>query len=150
MTWKPHTTVAAIIERDNKFLMVEEEVHGEIVYNQPAGHLDPDESIYDAVIRETREETAWRFTPEALVGIYQWKQPENDRSFLRFAFHGQCDDHDENQLLDDGILRAVWMTRNELLNTERLRSPMVLRNIDDYLQGICYPLSILSSLDTAC
>ena len=94
MTWKPHTTVAAIIERDNKFLMVEEKVQGMIVYNQPAGHLEPNESLYDAVIRETREETAWGFTPEALIGIYLWEQPDRNRSFMRFAFCGKCYDHD--------------------------------------------------------
>ncbi len=75
MTWKPHATVAAIIEQDNKFLMVEELIRGKKLFNQPAGHLDPDETLIDAVIRETREETAWLFTPEHITGIYQWKQP---------------------------------------------------------------------------
>ncbi len=147
MIWKPHATVAAIIERDNKFLVVEEKVADQLVYNQPAGHLDPNENLIDAVIRETREETAWAFQPEALIGIYLWPQPGTERSFLRFAFCGNCTEHDSQQLLDEGIIRALWMSRDELKKTQRLRSPMVLRNIDDYLQGIRYPLSILSTVD---
>ena len=147
MIWKPHATVAAIVERDNKFLIVEEKVNGKTVYNQPAGHLDPGESLYDAVIRETQEETAWHFEPEALIGIYLWPQPSSERSFLRFAFSGHCTTHDEDQSLDQGILRALWMSRDELIQTHKLRSPIVLKNIDDYLQGIRYPLEILSTVD---
>lgn len=147
MTWKPHTTVAAIVERDGKFLIVEESVNGEIVYNQPAGHLDPHEDLIDAVIRETREETAWRFTPEALIGIYLWPQPNTHRTFLRFAFCGTCSDFRADQPLDDGILRALWMSKTELQNSKKLRSPMVLQNIDDYLAGRRYPLDILSTVD---
>ncbi|MCW8955694.1 MAG: NUDIX domain-containing protein, partial [Gammaproteobacteria bacterium] len=89
MIWKPHATVAAIIEQDGRFLMVEEESEGLIVLNQPAGHLDPDESLIQAVIRETREETAWQFHPEAITGIYRWQQPDTERTFLRVAFCGQ-------------------------------------------------------------
>jgi 8-oxo-dGTP pyrophosphatase MutT (NUDIX family) len=147
MIWKPHATVAAIIERDNKFLMVEEDIHGAVVINQPAGHLDPDESLLDAVIRETREETAWRFKPESVTGIYLWQHPDNGETFLRVAFCGQCDDHDETQTLDDGILQAVWKSRDELIAQQsRLRSPMVLHCIDDYLAGKRYPLELLSTL----
>ena len=147
MTWKPHTTVAAIVEREGKFLMVEEEVYGEIVYNQPAGHLDPGESLIDAVIRETREETAWLFTPESLLGIYLWPQPKTNRSFLRFAFCGTCSDHQSEQMLDEGILRALWLSKEELQHSKKLRSPMVIQNIDDYLSGQRYPLEILSTVD---
>ncbi|MDH5485865.1 MAG: NUDIX hydrolase [Gammaproteobacteria bacterium] len=147
MVWKPHSTVAAIIERQGRFLMVEEESDGAIVYNQPAGHLDADESIIDAVIRETREETAWLFQPDAITGIYRWKQPGTDRTFIRFAFCGSCSDHKPGQALDEGILRAVWMSRDELVaNSPRLRSPMVLQCIDDYLGGQRYPLEILSDI----
>jgi len=144
MIWKPHATVAAIIERDNQFLMVEEESEGQIVFNQPAGHLDPGESFIEAVIRETREETAWRLHPEAITGLYRWQQPETERTYTRIAFCGQCDDHNAEQKLDAGILRAVWMTRDELIEkTPQLRSPMVLRCIDDYLAGNRYPLELL-------
>ena len=146
MIWKPHATVAAIVEKDGKYLMVEEDVEGEIVYNQPAGHLDPHENLIDAVIRETREETAWLFKPEALIGIYLWDQPGTERTFLRFAFCGQCSDHREDQALDDGILKALWMSKDELLESKKLRSPMVIKNIDDYQAGIRYPLDLLSTV----
>lgn len=142
--WKPHATVAAIIEREQQFLMVEETINGELVYNQPAGHLDPNESLIEAVIRETREETAWAFKPEYITGIYRWPLPGSERSFLRVAFAGSCDDYRADQTLDDGIIRALWMSREELASqANKLRSPMVLRCIDDYLQGKHYPLDIL-------
>lgn len=144
MIWKPHATVAAIVERNGKFLMVEEEIEGVVVYNQPAGHLDPGESIIHAAVRETQEETAWQFKAEAMVGIYLWDQPNSDRSFLRFAFCGDVVNHDDSQALDVGILRAVWLSREELLaRPEKIRSPMVLSCIDDYLAGKRYPLDIL-------
>jgi ADP-ribose pyrophosphatase YjhB (NUDIX family) len=147
MTWKPHATVAAVIERDGKFLMVEEESEGQVVINQPAGHLDPDETLTAAVIRETREETAWDFYPQAITGIYLWTHAESQRTYLRAAFCGACDNHDPLQTLDDGIIRAVWMSRNDLLaNADKLRSPMVMRCIDDYLAGQRYPLELLITL----
>lgn len=147
MIWKPHATVAAIIERNEHFLMVEEDSDGKIVFNQPAGHLDPDESFIDAVIRETREETAWRLHPEAITGIYRWKHPEFERTYTRIAFCGQCDDHKPEQALDEGILQTVWLTREELIaNQDKLRSPMVIRCIDDYLAGKRYPLELLVDL----
>ncbi len=144
MIWKPHATVAAIIERENKFLMVEELIRGERLYNQPAGHLDPDESLIDAVIRETQEESAWQFIPEAVTGIYLWKHPINGETFLRVAVYGSCINHDEQQPLDDGILKAVWKSREELVqDPHKLRSPMVINCIDDYLAGKRYPLDML-------
>ena len=147
MIWKPHTTVAAIVEKDGKYLMVEEDIEGDIVYNQPAGHLDPNEDLIEAVIRETQEETAWLFKPEALVGIYLWEQPHKDRTFLRFAFCGECSNHQADQKLDDGILNALWMSKDELLQSKKLRSPMVIKNIEDYQAGIRYPLEMLSTVD---
>ena len=144
MVWKPHVTVAAIIERDNQFLMVEETIKGQRVINQPAGHLDPDESLIDAAIRETQEETAWQFNPEAVTGIYLWTHPKNGESFLRVAFCGSCDNHDKSQALDEGIDAALWMTREQLIQqSEMLRSPMVINCIDDYLAGKRYPLDCL-------
>ena len=145
--WKPHVTVAAIAEKDGKFLIVEEMVDGQLVYNQPAGHLDSGESLIEAVIRETLEETAWTFQPEALVGIQLWRHPVHNESYLRFSFCGSCYDHDKNQLLDHGIERAVWLSRDELVdNNHKLRSPMVLRSIDDYLEGRRYGLDILEHI----
>ncbi|MFV9614858.1 MAG: NUDIX hydrolase [Gammaproteobacteria bacterium] len=148
MVWKPHATVAAIIERDNKFLMVEELIQGEQVINQPAGHLDPDESLVEAAIRETQEETAWQFIPEAITGIYLWKHPDNGESFLRVAFCGSCKNHNVSQALDDGIQAAVWKTRDELMQQQqKLRSPMVINCIDDYLAGKRFPMDLLITLD---
>ncbi len=147
MTWKPHATVAAIIERDNKFLMVEELIQGKQVINQPAGHLDPDESLVEAAIRETQEETAWQFMPEAITGIYLWKHPDNGESFLRVAFCGSCKNHNTSQPLDDGIQAAVWKTRDELMQQQqKLRSPMVINCIDDYLAGKRYPMDLLINI----
>ncbi len=145
--WKPHATVAAIVERDHKFLIVEETIAGKNAYNQPAGHLDPDENLLDAVIRETREETAWGFLPEAITGIYLWKHPQNNRTFLRFTFCGQVHDHDDNQPLDDGIIAAHWLSLDEIkARKNQLRSPMVIGNIEDYLAEKRYPLALLTDM----
>lgn len=154
MTWKPHVTVAAVVQREDRFLLVEERIAGELVINQPAGHLEPGESLIDAVIRETLEETAWRFVPEYLLGIYQWTQPETQpetlaeaqRCFLRFCFAGQCGEQLRDRSLDEDIERTVWLTREELA-TRRLRSPMVMHCVSDYLRGRRYPLDALTDLD---
>ena len=147
MIWKPHVTVAAIAEKDDKFLMVEERVDGQLVYNQPAGHLDSDESLVEAVIRETFEETAWIFQPEALVGIQLWRHPVHNESYLRFSFCGSCDEHHNNHTLDHGIEQALWLSRDELMdNHQKLRSPLVLSSIDDYLEGRRYSLDILEHI----
>ena len=145
--WKPHVTVAAIAEIDGRFLTVEERVDGELVYNQPAGHLDSGESLIEAVIRETCEETAWTFQPEALVGIQLWRHPVHRETYLRFSFCGSCSGHQPQQPLDKGIERALWLSRDELLDNEhKLRSPMVLRTIDDYLDGRRYSLDLLEHI----
>lgn len=147
MTWKPHVTVAAVIEREGHFLMVEEKSDGRIVYNQPAGHLDEGEGLIAAAVREALEETAWHFRPAALVGFYRWQHPGSSATYLRACFSGSCHNHEPSRALDTGILRAVWMTRAELCeNTARLRSPMVMRCIDDYLAGKRYPLEIIGDL----
>ncbi len=145
MTWKPHVTVAAIIERDAHFLMIEEIVNEEVVVNQPAGHLEPHESLSDAVIRETLEESAWHFTPTNITGIYLWTSPKTRQTFLRVCYAGQCEQHDISRPLDEGIVRAIWMTREEIAQT-RLRSPMVLKGIDDYLSGQRYPMELFKYL----
>ena len=148
MSWNPEVTVAAVVQREGRFLMVEERVSGRLVLNQPAGHLEDRETLIEAAIRETREETAWRLTPEALIGTYLWRNPDNDRTFLRFAFCGSVDDHAAGQALDTGIVRAVWMTHEQLLaQPGRLRSPLVLRCLDDYLRGQRQPLESVATLD---
>jgi 8-oxo-dGTP pyrophosphatase MutT (NUDIX family) len=145
--WNPEVTVAAVVEQDGRFLMVEERIKGRLVLNQPAGHLEDRETLLEAVIRETREETAWRFHPEALVGVYLWRNPVDERSFLRFAFCGTVDDHQPKLPLDIGIVRAVWMSREQLqAQTPRLRSPLVLRCLDDFVRGSRQPLESVASL----
>jgi 8-oxo-dGTP pyrophosphatase MutT (NUDIX family) len=145
--WKPSVTVAAIIERDGRFLLVEEETSDGIRFNQPAGHLDPAESLISAVSREALEETAHEFIPDALVGVYmsryQSTRTGEDVTYLRFAFCGRVGNvHD--QPLDVGILRTVWMSYEEIIATQELhRSPLVLQCIDDYLSGKRNPLSML-------
>lgn len=141
---KPDLTVAAVVERDGEFLFVEERVGNQLVFNQPAGHVERGEALIDAVVRETLEETAWTFEPEALLGVYLWEQPEKERSFLRFAFRGRVTAHDPQRRLDRGIRRALWMTRDELAaRSARLRSPMVMRCVDDYCAGHHHPLEVL-------
>jgi ADP-ribose pyrophosphatase YjhB (NUDIX family) len=148
MVWKPHVTVAAVAERDGRFLVVEEDIRGKRVFNNPAGHLDPGESLIDAVRRETLEETGWDFEPEVVTGIYLWKNPEVDATFLRVAFHGRCLRHHPERRLDHGIVAAHWLTREELADDRHpLRTPLVLRCIDDLLAGKRYPLDLLSHLD---
>lgn len=141
---RPDLTVAAVIERDGEFLFVEERVGVQLVFNQPAGHVERGEALIDAVVRETLEETAWTFEPEALLGVYLWEQPEKERSFLRFAFCGRVTAHDPQRRLDRGIRRALWMTRDELAaRSDRLRSPMVMRCVDDYRAGHRHSLDVL-------
>lgn len=147
MVWKPHVTVAAVLERDGRFLLVEERVNGRAVINQPAGHLDDGESLLEAVARETREETRWRMEPTSVVGIYQRRNPRNGDTFLRVCFAGRLLAEEPEAALDEGILRPLWMTRDELERENgRLRSPMVLRSVEDYLAGQRHPLSLLSRL----
>lgn len=145
MNWKPDVTVAAIAERDGKFLFVEERSGGRVVLNQPAGHLEDGETFLEAVVRETLEETAWRFEPQAVVGVYVWRPPHAARTFLRVAFSGELHDHDPGRPLDRGILRTRWLTR-EQLHGPRLRSPLVTQCLDDYLAGARHPLSLISHL----
>ncbi|HJU71987.1 MAG TPA: NUDIX hydrolase [Paucimonas sp.] len=145
--WKPSVTVAAIIERDGKFLLVEEETSDGIRFNQPAGHLDPNESLLQAVVRETLEETAHDFTPTALVGMYMSRylssRTGTQVTYLRFTFCGELGvAHDLP--LDEGILRTVWMTHAEMLACrDRHRSPLVLQCAEDYLNGKRAPLSLI-------
>jgi 8-oxo-dGTP pyrophosphatase MutT (NUDIX family) len=148
MAWKPDITVAAISESDGRFLLVEERINHRLVFNQPAGHVESGESIIAAVVREVREETAWVFIPEAFLGVYLWRSPSSGRATLRFAFSGAVVDHDAFQPLDRGIVRTHWLNRAELLEREsRMRSPLVLRCVNDYLSGRRLPLDAVTSLD---
>jgi 8-oxo-dGTP pyrophosphatase MutT (NUDIX family) len=144
MDWHPRATVAAVVEREGRFLMVEERIDGRVVLNQPAGHLEEGESILQAVTREVLEETAWHFRASGLVGIYRWQIPPAGDTFLRFCFVGQVADHVPERGLDEGILGTRWLGRGELeARRSSLRSPLVLRCIDDYLAGLSFPLEIL-------
>ncbi|MBK5914443.1 NUDIX hydrolase [Rhodocyclus purpureus] len=144
MIWKPNVTVAAVIERDGKFLLVEEETDDGIRFNQPAGHLECGESLLDAVVRETREETRYDFVPQALVGIYNWRHPVKDLTYLRFAFAGEITGCDPERELDEGIIAARWLSLDEIrASSERHRSPLILRCVEDWLAGRRYPLDLL-------
>jgi len=147
MQWTPHVTVAAIIEKNQRFLMVKEiNSKGKIVVNQPAGHLEDNESLVDAIIREMLEETAYDFIPEGLVGCYQWKFVERDTTYLRFLFHGSLGEHHPDLELDEGIVGTDWFTQEQLQEADNLRSYLVMAGVDDYLAGKRYPLEIISSL----
>jgi len=176
--WKPNVTVAALIEREGRFLLVEEETEDGVRFNQPAGHLDEGESLVAACAREALEETAWGFTPTALVGIYQWTRPRpaagppqggaasrferseqpsppsaggwpsGNITYLRFAFAGELGLHAADRALDAGILRAVWMTPEEIhAATDRHRSPLVSQGVTDYLAGRRFPLDLVRHYD---
>jgi 8-oxo-dGTP pyrophosphatase MutT (NUDIX family) len=150
MTWKPDVTVAAVAERDGRFLLVEERASGRVVINQPAGHLEDGETFLDAVVRETLEETAWHFVPQAVVGVYVWRPPHVARTFLRVAFSGTLERHEPSRPLDHGILRTRWLDREELASSRlRLRSPLVTQCVDDYLAGARHPLSLITHLVAA-
>ncbi len=146
MAFNPDITVAAVIQRDRRFLLVEEHAQGKLVFNQPAGHLDDHESLLEAVSRETLEETAWEFTPRELVGIYHWRS-DSGMTFLRFCFSGELGRHHADRPLDEPIVEAHWLTREQILAREaQLRSPMVLRCIDDYLAGVRVPLHAIRDM----
>ncbi|HEY1588509.1 MAG TPA: NUDIX hydrolase [Rhodanobacter sp.] len=148
MPLSPDVTVAALAERQGRFLVVEERIARRLVFNQPAGHVERGETLLQAVARETREETAWGFVSEAFLGAYLWRHPGTGRASLRFTFIGSVTDHDAHQPLDRGILRTHWLTRAQLLEQHsRLRSPLVLRCIDDYLAGQRFPLAGVATLD---
>jgi len=146
--WKPNVTVAALIERNGSFLLVEEETDDGIRFNQPAGHLDEGESLVAACVREALEETAWGFAPTALVGVYQWPRPQGDITYLRFAFAGELGAHEAGRALDEGILRAVWMTPEEIEATRpRHRSPLVWQCVQDFRAGRRFPLDLIRHYD---
>jgi 8-oxo-dGTP pyrophosphatase MutT (NUDIX family) len=142
--WQPHVVVASIVEREGRYLIVEEMIAGERRLNQPAGHWERGESLLEAVCRETLEESAWDIEPRSLLGIYIWQPASLPYPFVRFAFVADAVHHHPDRKLDDGILRALWLTPEELRAREpELRSPSVLQCIDDHRAGRSYPLSMI-------
>jgi 8-oxo-dGTP pyrophosphatase MutT (NUDIX family) len=145
--WRPRVTVATVVPQDSRFLLVEESVHGRIVINQPAGHLEPDESLHAAALRETLEETGWDVELDCLLGIQQWTSTQSGSQFVRFTFGARALRHDPARALDTGILRALWLSRDEIAAAgERLRSPLVLHSVDDWIGGRRLPLDAIRSL----
>lgn len=145
--WQPDVTVATVVVRDGRLLCVEELSNGRLVINQPAGHLEPDESLLEAALRETREETGWNVRITHLVGAYQWKAPETGRHYLRFAFAAEPVDEIPGATLDEGIVHAMWLTPQELqAEAARHRSPLVWRTVADFLGGNRHPLALVQQL----
>lgn len=144
--YQPDLTVATLVLRAGRLLFVEEVVRGSHVLNQPAGHVEPGETLLQAAVRETREETAWQVRPTAFVGAYQWTDPEDGRAFLRFVFVAEPECHHADQPLDSGIVRCLWLAPGEMrARRARLRSPLVERAVEDFLCGQRLPLSTVRS-----
>jgi len=145
MVWKPNVTVAAVICRDDKYLLVEEETDEGIRFNQPAGHLECRENLLDAVVREALEETGYHFKPTALLGIYNWRHEKKDITYLRFAFTGELRGWEAERQLDAGIIAARWLTVEEVRAcASQHRSPLILHCIEDHAAGKRYPLELLT------
>jgi 8-oxo-dGTP pyrophosphatase MutT (NUDIX family) len=144
MTWYPHVTVATVIEDQGRFLLVEEYADGKLVFNQPAGHLERDETLIEAALRETLEETAWTVEIHGVVGVSLYVAPSNGVTYCRNCFFGKPLQHNPMLKLDQGIERAVWLSYDEIVALgPRLRSPMVVKTIVQYLRGHRYPLSVI-------
>ena len=144
---RPAVTVATVVVRDGAFLLVEEETRAGVCLNQPAGHLESGETLVAAAVRETVEETGYRVTPTALVGVYRWHAPDTGATFLRFAFAGEVVGHDAERALDEGILRALWLPYDDLVARRAMhRSPLVLRCVDDFRAGHRHSLDFITEL----
>jgi ADP-ribose pyrophosphatase YjhB (NUDIX family) len=147
LVWCPRVTVATVVPHEGRYLLVEEIVHGRTVINQPAGHLEPDETLQAAALRETLEETGWEVELECLVGIQQWTSSLSGSQFVRFTFAAIPVRHHPSRTLDSGILRALWLDREEIVAArDRLRSPLILNSIDDWLGGRRLPLNSIRRL----
>lgn len=145
-SFQPHLTVAAIAERDNRFLVVRELIDGREVLNNPAGHIEDGESPEQSVVREVMEETGYTFVPKELGGVYLWRHPDSGETFVRFNYVGQCSKYHPEAKLDTGIIQAEWLSLNELKQRPKLlRSPLVVQSFSDYLEGVRYPLDIVKS-----
>lgn len=146
MSWTPHATVAVIVETDGQFLMVEEGRENARVFNQPAGHVEENESLLDAARREALEETGWRVEPTDFLGLYTWKAPANGVTYYRFCFVARAIEQVTTEL-DSDIVAAHWLSYEALqARADALRSPLVMRCIDDYRQGRRWPLEIIREL----
>jgi phosphatase NudJ len=144
MRWKPNVTVAAIVERGGSYLLVEEATPDGLRLNNPAGHLDPGETLIDAVRRETLEETARVFAPTHLVGVYLSPAADGVTTYLRFAFAGTVSEPEPGRVLDEGIVRTLWLTPDQIAaERARHRSPLLARCIADHARGVRYPLDLL-------
>lgn len=149
MSWSPHIVVASVVEREGRFLLVEEFAGERLVLNQPAGHWEEGETLIEGAIREALEETGWRIEPEALLGLYHYQPPDLDYCFLRIAFAARAVEHFPQRPLDSGIERTLWLSREEIMRERhRHRSPMLLRCVDDYLSGRRYPLNFITHFPT--
>lgn len=143
-SWIPHVTVATVVERDGEFLFVEEYSRGKLVINQPAGHVEFGESIVEAAVRETLEETGWLVEVTELLAVQRWHLPHSEDTFFRFALSAKTISYDENLELDEGIIRPVWMSPAEMTRRKiELRSPLVSATVEAYLSGKRYPLDLL-------
>lgn len=144
-----HVTVAAVVERDGRFLLVEERTDEGLRLNQPAGHLEPMERIIDGVVREALEETAYRFVPQEFLGIYRWRHPIKPLTYVRVALSGEVHGPDPGRALDAGIVRTLWLSIDEIrAQRERLRSPLVLRCAEDHIAGRRYPLHLICDIES--
>jgi 8-oxo-dGTP pyrophosphatase MutT (NUDIX family) len=144
---RPAVTVATVVERDGAFLFVEEMTRSGLRLNQPAGHLEAAETLADAAVRETLEETRYRVAPGAIVGIYRWQAHDTGATFVRFAFAAEIVGHEPDRALDDGIVRALWLTYDELVAKRAMhRSPLVLRCVDDWRAGRRLPLATVTEV----
>lgn len=146
--WKPNVTVAAVIERDGRFLLVEEDTSDGLRLNMPAGHLDPGESLVQACAREVLEETAYDFRPTELLGVYMNRfvrtRSGTDTTYMRFSFIGTLGSLHKGRPLDDGVVRTLWLSPDEMrAESLRMRSPLVLQSLDDYLAGQRFPLNLI-------
>jgi len=147
MPLQARITVAAVIEQDSRFLMVEERIDGSPTLNQPAGHLEDSETLLEAIVREVREETAWDFQPQGLIGIYRWRQQDSAKTFIRFCFTGQLLRHYPDEPLDPDINRTLWLSAEQITEDGKLhRSPLVGRCLGDYLKKTPYPIEILGDI----
>jgi len=144
---RPAVTVAAVVENEGRFLLVEEQTRFGVRLNQPAGHLEPGETLPAAAVRETLEETGWRVEATALLGIYRWETIESETTYVRFSFAATPRMHDASRALDAGIVRALWMTYDEIAACRaQHRSPLVLRCLDDYRAGVRWPLDFVREI----
>ena len=142
----PHITVACVLKQQNKFLFVRERIEGEIVYNQPAGHLEKNETLIEAAKRETLEETGWEIEVTGFLGVYQYLAKESGICYVRHSFVGKAINHLEDYRLDDDIIDTCWLSMDEAeLLSDKMRSPMVLQNLRDFIEKDHYPLSVISS-----